>query len=249
MHFTSSEGAAQTVTLRRVEGVQKATGTGDDGRIIVEGAPGLDGAGSIGNGEAGLPVLRRMARSDTFFFDVQGALNNLPLPVTVETPTRCCSIALEVPNSALSPGKMGLWVRTLDGESGKWFRRIAVRAKSSSLLAGEQNAAYLAAEPADDARFIPVFAHAGAHRRIYLTGSAFGWPGPCSQTSHYDPTRPASFPNNGRILTDDVVDFFLPILTMERVTQDKVGPHKYLLAGFPYMGPPHKAYATKLVGA
>src|SRR5450755_2923620 len=36
--ITSSQGGAQTATLRRVEGAQ-AAGTGDDGRIIVEGVP------------------------------------------------------------------------------------------------------------------------------------------------------------------------------------------------------------------
>jgi hypothetical protein len=57
----------------------------------------------------------------------------------------------------------------------------------------------------------------------------------------YDPARPASFPDNGRTLTDDVFDFFLLILTNGKVTEDKVGPHGDLVAEFPYLGPPHKA--------
>jgi len=56
----------------------------------------------------------------------------------------------------------------------------------------------------------------------------------------YNPERPASFPNNGRTLTDDAVDVFLPILTNGKVTGDKVGPHSDLLGEFPYLGPPHK---------
>jgi len=55
----------------------------------------------------------------------------------------------------------------------------------------------------------------------------------------YDPRRPASFPENGRALTDDAVDAFLSILTNGKVTRDKVGPHVDLLAEFPYLGPPH----------
>jgi hypothetical protein len=71
----------------------------------------------------------------------------------------------------------------------------------------------------------------------------------------YDPTRPASFPSNGRTLTDDAADAFLTVLTNGRVTGDKVGPHIDLLAEFPYLGPPHNisvpshatwAIATKL---
>ena len=56
----------------------------------------------------------------------------------------------------------------------------------------------------------------------------------------YDPTRTASYPDNGRTLTDDAVDSFLAILTNGKVTEDKVGPHGDLLAEFPYLGPPHK---------
>src|SRR6201997_2666963 len=55
----------------------------------------------------------------------------------------------------------------------------------------------------------------------------------------YDPTRPASFPGNGRTLTDDAADAFLAVLTNGKVTGDKVGPHIDLLAEFPYLGPPH----------
>jgi hypothetical protein len=57
----------------------------------------------------------------------------------------------------------------------------------------------------------------------------------------YDPTLPASFPSNGRTLTDDAGDIFVAVLTNGKVTEDKVGPHSDLLAEFPYVGPPHKA--------
>jgi hypothetical protein len=61
--------------------------------------------------------------------------------------------------------------------------------------------------------------------------------------------KPAVYPTNGRTLTDDVVDFFLPLLSNGKVTQDKVGAHKDLLAQFPYVGAPHQARATKPVAA
>ena len=38
VRFASDKGGAQTATLRRVEGAQ-ATGMGDDGQVIIEGAP------------------------------------------------------------------------------------------------------------------------------------------------------------------------------------------------------------------
>src|SRR6266436_1704789 len=37
----------------------------------------------------------------------------------------------------------------------------------------------------------------------------------------YDPTRPASFPDNGRTLTDDAADVFLAVLTNRKITEDK----------------------------
>jgi len=56
----------------------------------------------------------------------------------------------------------------------------------------------------------------------------------------YDPSRPASFPTNGRTLTDDAFDTLIRILTNGRVMEDKVGPHHDLVPEFPYVGPPHR---------
>jgi hypothetical protein len=54
----------------------------------------------------------------------------------------------------------------------------------------------------------------------------------------YDPTRPASFPSNGRTLTDDA---FVAVFSNGKVTGDKVGPHRDLIPEFPYLGLPHNA--------
>jgi hypothetical protein len=250
VRFKSSEGGAQTATLRRVEGAQ-AAGTGDDGQIIVEGVPVSTGT-ETRVAEAGDHRFFAGWRSDPFFFDVNGALNNLQFTGDdYFADLDVCSIVLEVPNSALSTKKMGLWARTLDGSSGKWVQADrGARPNQTPFLAGEQNAAYLAAEPADDARFVPVFAHALEHTGGYTPAEATRVAGTLlPDVLHYDPTRPASFPNNGRALTDDVVDFFLPLLTNGKVTKDNVGPHKDLLAVFPYVGPPHKARAAGRVAA
>src|SRR4029077_5904290 len=126
-----------------------------------------------------------------------------------------CSIVLEVPNSALGSGRLSLWARTVDGASGKWGQADrGARSNQTPFLAGEQNPAYLAAEPAGDARFIPVFAHALEHTGGYTPAEAMRVAGSMLAAGlHYEPTRPASYPVNGRALTDDVVDFFLPLLT------------------------------------
>jgi hypothetical protein len=37
------------------------------------------------------------------------------------------------------------------------------------------------------------------------------------------------------------MDGFISILSNGKITRDNVGPHKDLLAAFPYLGVPHKA--------
>ena len=158
-------------------------------------------------------------RSDPFFFDVQGALNNLQFTGDDFFADKdVCSIVLEVPNSVLGPKEVGLWARTLipaDGAGGGWVQADrGARPSQTPFLAGEQNDAYLAGEPADDARFVPVFAHALEHAGGYTPEEAKRVAGTLlPDLLRYDPTRPASFPDNGRTLTDDVSDVFLAILT------------------------------------
>jgi len=250
VRFISDNTGAQTATLRRVEGEQ-AAGTGDDGQIILEGTPVSTGRDARIT-EAGDYRFFAGWRGDPFFFDTQRALNSLQFTgVDFFADADVCSIVLEVPNSDLGPKKMGLWARTLDGASGKWVQADrGARPNQTPFLAGEQNAAYLAGEPADDARFVPVFAHALEHTGGYTPAEATRVAGVLlPDVLHYDPTQPASYPNNGRALTDDVVDFFLPLLTNGKVTQDMVGPHKDLLATFPYVGVPHKARSVGRVAA
>jgi hypothetical protein len=111
-------------------------------------------------------------------------------------------------------------------------------------LAGEEREAYLNGGPADDDRFIGVFAHELEHSGGHTAEDARGVARKLlPDILSYDPRQPASFPENGRTLTDDVADVFLSILTNRKVTGDKVGPHGDLLNGFPYLGSPHAAAA------
>ncbi|HTC92909.1 MAG TPA: DUF4331 family protein [Terriglobales bacterium] len=250
VRFSSSEDGAQTATLRRVEGAQ-AAGTGDGGLVIVERAPvSMDGWPQLT--EAGDYRFFAGWRGDPFFFDVQGALNNLQFTGDDFFADKdVCSIVLEVPNSALGTKAVGLWCRTLDGAGGKWVQADrGARPQQTVFLTGAENAAYLAAQPADDARFVAVFAHSLEHAGGYTPEEARRVAGTLlPDILSYDPKRPASFPNNGRALTDDVVDIFIPILTNGKVTGDKVGPHSDLLTEFPYVGPPHKAWSAEMVAA
>jgi hypothetical protein len=250
VRFSSSEGGRQTATLCRVEGAEAAR-TGDGGQSIIEGAAVSTGREARVT-EAGDYRFFAGWRSEPFFFDTQGALNNLQFTgADFFADKDVCSIVLEVPNSAPGPKEIGLWQRTVDGTGGKWVQADRGALPSQSVfLTGAEKGAYLAAEPADDARFVAVFAHSLEHTGGYTPEEATR----VARTLlpdilSYDPTRPASYPGNGRKLSDDAIDVFLSILTNGKVTRDNVGPHKDLLASFPYVGPPHQARPAEPVAA
>jgi len=240
VRFSSSADGTQTATVRRIEGAQAAE-TGDSGQIVIEAAPVSTGREARVT-EAGRYRFFAGWRSDPFFFDTLGALNDLQFTGDdFFIDKDVCSIVLEMPNSALGPKQVGLWARTLDGADGVWIQadRGALPAQAVFLVGSERDA-YHAGEPANDARFIAVFAHALEHAGGYAPEEARR----VAETLlpdmlSYDPTRPAFFPGNGRTLTDDTADAFLTVLTNGKVTGDKVGPHIDLLAEFPYLGPPH----------
>src|SRR6476469_6810055 len=242
VRFSSSKGGTQTATLRRVEGAQAAA-TGDYGEIILEGVAVSTGRDARVT-QAGDYRFFAGWRSDPFFFDTMGALNNLQFTGDDFFADKdVCSIVLEVPNTVLGPKRVGLWARTLDGAGGGWIQadRGAWPAQAVFLVGAERDA-YLGGEPANDARFVAVFAHELEHAGGYTPKEARR----VARTLlpdmlSYDPRRPASFPRNGRTLTDDAADAFLAVLTNGKVTGDRVGPHGDLLIEFPYLGAPHNA--------
>jgi hypothetical protein len=242
VRFTSTEGGAQTATLRRLEGAQ-AAGTGEGGQVLVEGAPVSMGREARVT-QAGDYRFFAGWRSDPFFFDA-GAFNNFQFTGTDYFADKdICSIALEVPNAALGPTLMGLWARTVvrtDGEGSGWAQaERGARASQTPFLTGEQNEAYRAAEPAEDARFVGTFAHSLEHTGGFAPVEARRVAGTLlPDLLYYDPTRPASYPDNGRKPSDDAADAFLTVITNGKVTGDGIGPHDDLLAEFPYLGAPH----------
>ena len=241
VRFSVSDRGKQIATLRRVEGIEAAR-TGDGGQTIVEGAPVSMGREARVTAAGGYRFFAGW-RSDPFFFDTQGALNNLQFTGDDFFADKdVCGIAIEVPNSELGR-QNGIWARTLNEVDGKWTQADrGARPQQAVFLTGAENADYLAGEPADDARFVAVFAHSLQHAGGYTPQDANLVAGRLlPDILPYDPKRPACFPDNGRTLSDDAVDVFLPILTNGKVTGDKVGPHSDLLGEFPYLGPPHKA--------
>ncbi len=246
VRFSAFERNAQTAIVRRIDGMQ-ANGTGDGGRVIVDGAP-----VSIGHEakitEAGEIRFFAGWRSDPFFCDVEGAKNNFQFTGDDFFADKdVCSIVLEMPNSALGTREVRLWARTLVPDDSRGWIQVERGARpAQAVILVEEKDAYLAGEPAHDARFVPAFAHALEHTGGYTPTEAKRVAGTLlPDVLSYDPRRPASFPDNGRTLTDDAFDVFIRILTNGKVTEDNVGAHGDLLLAFPYVGPPHQGRAMK----
>jgi Domain of unknown function (DUF4331) len=241
VRFSPFEDGAQTATLLRIDGAQTA-GTREDGRVIVERAPVSTGR-DVQITKAGEYCFFAGWRSDPFFCDVEGAKNNLQFTGNDFFGDKdVCSIVLEVPNSALGAQELRLWARTLAPGDGGWIQVERGARPAQAVILVEERDAYLAGEPAHDERFLAGFAHALEHTGGYSPAEARRVAGTLlPDVLSYDPRRPASFPDNGRTLTDDAFDSFIRLLTNGKVTEDKVGPHGDLIPEFPYVGPPHRA--------
>ena len=240
VQFASSGDGKQTATVRRVQG-ERAASVGDDGEVIVAGAPVSVGREALVT-EAGDYRFFFGWRSDPFFFDVNGNFNHMQFTGDdFFKDKNICSIVIELPNSALGGNPVGIWARTVDKTEEGWGQADrGGRPMQAVFLVGEEREAYLSGEPVDDDRFIRVFAHelehAGGHTLEDATAVARKL---LPDILSYDTRGPVRFPHNGRTLTDDVVDVFLSIYTNGKVTGDKVGPHVDLLDELPYLGPPH----------
>src|SRR5258708_7207306 len=204
VRFSAFERSAQTAIVRRIDGLQ-ANGTVDGGRVIVDGAP-----VSIGHEakitEAGEIRFFAGWRSDPFFCDVEGAKNNFQFTGDDFFADKdVCSIVLEMPNSALGTREVRLWARTLvPDDGGGWIQVERGARPAQAVILVEEKEAYLTCEPAHDARFVPAFAHALEHTGGYTPTEAKRVAGTLlPDVLSYDPRRPASFPDNGRTLTDD----------------------------------------------
>jgi Domain of unknown function (DUF4331) len=240
VQFESSGDGKQTATVRRRKGKQ-ADGTDDNGEVVVQQAPVSIGREALVT-EAGDFRFFFAWRSDPFFFDVNGNFNHMQFTGDdFFKDKNVCSIVLELPNSALGNNEVGIWARTVDKAAEGWVQADrGGRPMQAVFLVGEQREAYLSGEPANDDRFIGVFAHELEHTGGYTPEDAVSVARKLRpDILSYDPRKPVRYPHNGRTLSDDVVDVFLSVLTNGKVTGDKVGPHNDLLEDFPYLGPPH----------
>jgi uncharacterized protein DUF4331 len=192
-------------------------------------------------------------RSDPFFFDLLGFLNNFNFTGSdFFADKNVFGIALDVPNELLgSNPNVGVWARTLvpmmmqpdHVTQADQMGRPAINTVFNH--GGEKNIFNLT-QPADQRTT------QNGDGKTYLesfiaTLESFGYsPGDATNIAEillpdvltYDYSSSAGF-LNGRKLTDDVIDIELNLVTKGALTGDGVGPHTDLLSNFPYLGNPH----------
>jgi hypothetical protein len=211
-------------------------------------------------------------RSDPFFFDLTGFLGTVfgvgtdglgDDPTDFFTPLNTLAVVIEVPDSALGGGNIGVWGVTTwwDGSSwkpGDQMGRPAINTVfNNKYVDSDVNRAknrFNRTPPASQP-------HAyGGEFRDNIIGTLMNINGllgtPCDDYDAataasiadlllpdiltYNVTMPANFSNlQGRALQDDVIDFELGLTTNGCVTSDGVGMHTDYRSTFPYLGPRH----------
>ncbi|PYS45014.1 MAG: hypothetical protein DMG13_32960 [Acidobacteria bacterium] len=180
--------------------VQFASSECDDGEVIVQNAPvSVEREALVTN--AGDYRFFFGWRSDPFFFDVNGNFNHMQFTGDdFFKDKNVCSIAIELPNSDLGSNEVGIWARTVDNTGEGWTQADrGGRPMQAVFLVGEQRESYLSGDPANDDRFIGVFAHELEHTGGYTPQDATAVARKLlPDILSYNQREPVRYPHNGQ---------------------------------------------------
>jgi Domain of unknown function (DUF4331) len=203
------------------------------------------------------------SRSDAFFFDFDGIKNlfdisgkrNFTEPhlggkspwrgVDSNTQANVFSTALELPTSELgAKPEIHVWGRCSLRRDGKLLHvdRAGHPSVSSFFNTDDTKEEYNASEPVNDRKrwleqFIHLMGHTGNYSREEAI-AAIDTEGTLPDVLSFDPSKPARYPN-GRVFTDDVINYRLAFLTKNECPPTGLKPHTDTLREFPYLGTPH----------
>jgi hypothetical protein len=239
--FGTPADGRQTVTVHR------ATGAGAreheaGGQVVISGAEVAFGA-EPNIVESGGYRFSAGLRSDPFFADLDGIVDNFQWTGNdFGIDKNVFGIVLELPDSELGAGPIGVWARASVTENGRLVSvdRGAHPSLTAYFNAEEVKDKYNAGEPADDwdtyrEPWTAVLAHTGGYG---AEDAEKALRTVLPDVLRFDRGRPAAYPN-GRTLTDDVTSARLAMVSGGKVTDDHIGPHTDLLTEFPYLGHPH----------
>ena len=203
------------------------------------------------------------SRSDAFFFDFDGIKNlfdtrgkrNFTEPhlggkspwtgVDSNTEANVFSTVIELPTSELDPKpEIHIWGRCSVRRDGKLLHvdRAGHPSVSSFFNTDDTKEEYNASEPVNDRkRWLDQFVHLMGHTGNYTREEAIAAidkERTLPDALSFDPSKPAKYPN-GRLFTDDVIDYRIAFLTKNQCPPSGLKPHTDILKEFPYMGTPH----------
>jgi hypothetical protein len=162
------------------------------------------------------------------------------------------STVIELPTSELAPNpELHIWGRCSLRQDGKLVHvdRAGHPSVSSFFNTDDTKEEYNASEPVNDReRWLDQFVHQLGHTGNYTREEAIAAiDKECTlpDVLSFDPSKPAKYPN-GRVFTDDVVNYRLAFLTKGQCPPSGLRPHTDMLTEFPYLGTPHqKRIATR----
>jgi hypothetical protein len=193
-------------------------------------------------------------RSDPFFFDLLGFLNNFMFTGSdFFADKNVFGMALEVPNELLGDNpKIGVWVRTLvpmtmQPDHLTQADQMGRPAINTVFNHGGDKNTFNVTQPADQRTAMT--ASSGTYLQEFTSElQALGGYSAAQALAiaevllpdvlTFDYSSSSGF-LNGRRLQDDVIDIELNLVTNGKLAGDGVGPHNDYLADFPYLGPPH----------
>jgi hypothetical protein len=204
------------------------------------------------------------SRSDAFFFDFDGIQNlfdtsgarNFTEPhlggkspwtgVDSNTEANVFSMAIEMPTAELAPQpELRVWGRCSLHRDGQLVHadRAGHPSVSSFFNTNETKEEYNASEPVNDrTRWTDQFVHLLGHTGGYTQDEAIAAldeHGILPDVLHFDPARPAAYPN-GRMFAEDVINTRVAFLTKNEAPPTGLEPHTDTLGAFPYLGNPHQ---------
>ena len=205
------------------------------------------------------------ARSDAFFFDFDGIKNlfdtsgkrNFTEPhlggtspwtgVDSNTEANVFSTVLELPTERLGGNPaFRIWGRCSLRRNGELLHvdRAGHPSVSSFFNTDDTKEEYNASEPVNDrARWTDQFVHLMGHTGNYTREEAIAAidkEGTLPDMLTFSPSEPAKYPN-GRVFTDDVINYRLAFLSKGEIPPTGLSPHTDTLGEFPYLGTPHPA--------
>lgn len=259
--FSKPQNGKQTVDVFVAKGSEALSVEAVGTKIIAAGEVSFTAQPNII--KSGVYTVFAGSRSDAFFFDFDGIKNlfdtrgkrNFTEPhvggkspwtgVDSNTEANVFSMVIELPTNEINPNpEMHIWGRCSVRRDGKLVHadRAGHPSVSSFFNTDDTKEEYNASEPVNDRqRWLDQFVHLMGHTGNYTREeaiTAIDQERTLPDVLSFNPSMPAMYPN-GRVFTDDVINYRIAFLTKNQCPPTGLKPHTDTLNQFPYLGAPH----------